>query len=118
MNRLQGLQGAPDLFVSLNPIEEPDKALVEREFLYDHPVFDQRAMAAQRRLPSVQGDGGVWFCGSYCGWGFHEDGFSAGLAVARALGVVPPWQTAPAFAAEAVWPLAGEAALTAFEDAA
>jgi len=118
MNRLQGLEGAPNLFVSLNPLIEPDPALVEREFLYDHPVFDQRTMAAQRQLPGLQGDGGVWFCGSYCGWGFHEDGFSAGLAVARGLGVEPPWQTAPAFAADAVWPLTGEPARTALEDAA
>jgi len=118
MNRLQGLDGAPDLFVSLNPIDEPDKALVEREFLYDHPVFDRRTMAAQRRLPGLQGDGGVWFCGSYCGWGFHEDGFSAGLAVARALGVEPPWQTAPAFAADAVWPPRGDPIVAALEDAA
>ncbi|HEV2675456.1 MAG TPA: FAD-dependent oxidoreductase [Aliidongia sp.] len=118
MNRLQSLGDAPDLFVSLNPIDEPHPTLVEREFFYDHPVFDQRAMAAQRRLPGLQGAGGVWFCGSYCGWGFHEDGFSAGLAVARALGVEPPWRTAPAFAADAVWPLDGAPALTAFEDAA
>jgi predicted NAD/FAD-binding protein len=118
MNRLQGLAGAPDLFLSLNPLDEPDPALVERAFLYDHPVFDQRTMAAQRRLPGLQGNGGVWFCGSYCGWGFHEDGFSAGLAVARALGVAPPWQTAPAFAAEAVWPLGAAPAHLPLEDAA
>lgn len=118
MNRLQGLQGAPNLFVSLNPLDEPDEALVEREFLYDHPVFDLRTMAAQRRLPGVQGAGGVWFCGSYCGWGFHEDGFASGLAVARALGVEPPWRTAPAFAADAVWPLTAAKLDTALEDAA
>ena len=118
MNRLQGLDGAPDLFVSLNPLDEPDPTLVEREFFYDHPMFDQRAMAAQRRLAGLQGAGGVWFCGSYCGWGFHEDGLAAGLAVARALGAEPPWRTAPAFAAEAVWPLTAAPALTALEDAA
>jgi uncharacterized protein len=118
MNRLQGLAGAPNLFLSLNPLDEPNPALVEREFGYDHPVFDQRTMAAQRRLPGLQGNGGVWFCGSYCGWGFHEDGFSAGLAVARALGVEPPWQMAPAFAADAVWPARAAPALVPLEDAA
>jgi predicted NAD/FAD-binding protein len=75
-------------------------------------------MSAQRRLADIQGIDGIWYCGSYCGWGFHEDGFAAGLAVARGLGVEPPWQTAPAFAAEAVWPLARGPRLPAMEDAA
>ncbi|HTJ62616.1 MAG TPA: FAD-dependent oxidoreductase [Alphaproteobacteria bacterium] len=95
MNRLQRLNCRADLFVSLNPIEEPSDALVEREFSYDHPVFDHRSVEAQRRLPEIQGNGGVWFCGSYCGWGFHEDALSSGLAVARALGSAPPWHIVP-----------------------
>ncbi len=102
MNRLQGLDGVRDLFVSLNPMEDPAPELVEREFWYDHPVFDHRAIAAQQKLPAIQGNGGVWFCGSYCGWGFHEDAFSAGLAVAKALGAEPPWPVAPTAAAAAV----------------
>lgn len=98
MNRLQALQGAPDLFVSLNPVDEPAAGLVEREFTYDHPVFDVEAVQAQRRLADIQGAGGVWYCGSYCGWGFHEDGLAAAIAVAEALGAPPPWRSAPAVA--------------------
>ncbi len=101
MNRLQGLDGVRDLFVSLNPMDDPAAELVEREFWYDHPVFDHRAIAAQHKLPAIQGNGGVWFCGSYCGWGFHEDAFSAGLAVAKALGAEPPWPVVPTVAAAA-----------------
>ena len=49
-------------------------------------------MAAQRRLWSLQGRRNTWFCGSYFGSGFHEDGLQAGLAVAEALGGVRrPW---------------------------
>uniref|UniRef100_UPI001953FE78 hypothetical protein n=1 Tax=Streptococcus pneumoniae TaxID=1313 RepID=UPI001953FE78 len=41
----------------------------------------------------LQGRRNTWFCGSYFGYGFHEDALQAGLAVAEALGGVRrPWQ--------------------------
>ncbi len=91
MNRLQNLDPAVPLFVSLNPIDAPRDELVEAEFVYDHPVFDAAAVAAQQRLPALQGVNRTWFCGSYCGYGFHEDALQAGLAVAAALGCPAPW---------------------------
>lgn len=94
MNELQSLPGEP-LFVSLNPSREPDPALVLGEWDYEHPVFDAAAAAAQRRLWSLQGQGGVWFAGAWFGAGFHEDGLQAGLAVAEQLGGVRrPWSVA------------------------
>jgi predicted NAD/FAD-binding protein len=86
MNRLQGLPDAKPLFVTLNahrPIRE-DSILYATD--YTHPVFNARAMNAQRRLWSLQGQRNTWFCGAYFGAGFHEDGLQAGLAVAEALG--------------------------------
>ena len=92
MNRLQGLPDSPPLFVTLNPIREPDPALVHRREVYDHPVFDAAAGAAQAELWSLQGCRNTWFCGAYFGAGFHEDGLQAGLAVAEHLGGVRrPW---------------------------
>jgi uncharacterized protein len=91
MNELQSLPGPP-LFVSLNPARDPDPALVIGEWDYEHPVFDQAAVAAQGELWSLQGQGGVWFAGAWFGSGFHEDGLQAGLAVAEQLGGVRrPW---------------------------
>ena len=101
MNRLQGLASRRPLVVSLNPLIEPDPALVHSAFTYTHPIFDDAAIAAQRRLGEVQGRRGLWFCGSYCGHGFHEDGLAAGLAVAESLGAPRPWRVvdvSPAFA--------------------
>jgi len=86
MNRLQDLPLETPLFVTLNPAEAPDPARVIRTETYEHPVFDAAAMRAQKDLWSLQGDGGVWWCGAYFGAGFHEDGLQAGLAVAEALG--------------------------------
>ena len=91
MNRLQNLDPAHPLFVSLNPVAEPDPSTVLAGFTYQHPQFDSHAIAAQRRLPDIQGQDRTWFCGSYCGYGFHEDALQSGLAVAAALGAPAPW---------------------------
>jgi len=96
MNRLQPIDPAVPLFVSLNPLREPAPGMVHAEFVYDHPVYDAAAMAAQALLPSIQGRRGIWFCGSYFGHGFHEDALSSGLAAAEALGLRRPWPEAMA----------------------
>lgn len=95
MNRLQGIKDAPDLFVTLNPTKDipPEKTI--RTEAYDHPLFDAAAIAAQGELWDLQGVNRTWFCGSYFGHGFHEDGLQAGLAVAeQAGGVRRPWRVA------------------------
>ena len=93
MNNLQSLPESTPLFVTLNPDREP--ANVIRRETYTHPLFDARALAAQKELWSLQGANRTWFCGAYFGAGFHEDGLQAGLAVAEALGGVRrPWTVA------------------------
>ena len=85
LNKLQPLPVQTPLIVSLNPLREPDAATVLGTFDYAHPVFDRAAIEAQRRLPELQGRGGVWFAGAWTGYGFHEDGLTSGLAVAETL---------------------------------
>ena len=92
MNKLQNIDHATPLFISLNPFTEPDPGKVFLETSYDHPQFDATALAAQERLPSVQGSGRLWFAGAWTGYGFHEDGLRSGLEVAEALGAVLPWR--------------------------
>jgi predicted NAD/FAD-binding protein len=96
MNRLQGLDPARELFVTLNPHREPDPALVFAEIAYAHPLYDAAAFAAQARMPAIQGRGGVWHAGAWLGWGFHEDGLAAGLRAAAALGARPSWASGAA----------------------
>lgn len=99
MNCLQRLEQAPPLFVTLNPLREPRAAHLIAEFGYDHPVFDRQAVAAQERLTSLQGDNGIWYCGSYFGYGFHEDALRSAVELAQRLGVEVPWaQTTPPLA--------------------
>jgi len=92
MNRLQNIETPKNIFVSLNPTRDIDANSVIGEFDYMHPQFDRDAIDAQKRLHEIQGEGGVWFCGSYCGNGFHEDGLQSGLEVAAALGAPAPWR--------------------------
>jgi predicted NAD/FAD-binding protein len=92
MNRLQSLPSRPELFVTLNPTREIAPDAVIRTDVYDHPLFDGGAIAAQQALWGLQGVKRTWFCGSYFGHGFHEDGLQSGLAVAEQLGGVRrPW---------------------------
>ncbi len=94
MNSLQKLDTQKNLFVTLNPTDDIHPKAVAGVFDYSHPVFDRNAMAAREMLWSLQGRRRTWFCGSYFGFGFHEDGLQSGLAVAEQLGQVRrPWQT-------------------------
>jgi uncharacterized protein len=93
MNRLQNIESEKPLFVTLNPTRPPRAGTLLYSEVYDHPIFDAKAIAAQQRLWLLQGDRNTWFCGAYFGAGFHEDGLQAGLAVAEQLGDVRrPWQ--------------------------
>ena len=91
MNRLQKLDRRHPIFLTLNPPREPKAGQVLRSFEYEHPLFTQAALSAQRDLWQLQGRRGTWFCGSYFGYGFHEDGLQSGLDVAERFGVRRPW---------------------------
>lgn len=109
MNKLQNIDKAYPLFISLNPAHTPDPQKVFLRTSYDHPQFDAKALAAQKRLPDVQGSNRIWFAGAWTGYGFHEDGLRSGLDAAEALGAFTPWRqgildpldTAPAIAVQA-----------------
>ena len=85
LNKLQPLPFDRPVLVTLNPVAPPRDDAVIGAFDYAHPVFDGAALAAQRRLPTLQGVRNTWFAGAWTGWGFHEDGLKSGLAVAGAL---------------------------------
>jgi predicted NAD/FAD-binding protein len=92
INRLQPLPFKTPVMVSLNPQRAPAADKVIAEFDYAHPLFDGPAIAAQRQLASISGQRGIWYCGAWTGYGFHEDGLKSGLRVANALGCKAPWQ--------------------------
>lgn len=97
MNRLQNLDTPQPLIVTLNPEVEP--TLIHDQAILHHPQFDAAAMAAQSRLPDIQGRGGVFYAGAWTRYGFHEDGLLSALRVAQAMGIdwplgPDPWASA------------------------
>ena len=92
MNHLQSLPDSLPLFVTVNPTSDIDPNLTHARFEYAHPVLNSETLNAQKQLWQIQGHGNVWFCGSYFGYGFHEDGIQSGLAVAEEIGnILRPW---------------------------
>lgn len=96
LNLLQPLPWEQPVLVSLNPVREIDPGRVLGDYEYAHPVFDLAAIAAQARVPQLQGRQATWFCGAWTGYGFHEDGLKSGQAVARQLPVEGRREAAPA----------------------
>jgi predicted NAD/FAD-binding protein len=92
LNRLQRLPFETPLMVTLNP----DPQRMPRDpiaiYNYDHPVFNQSAIDAQAGLHSIQGRNHVWFCGAWCGYGFHEDGLKSALRIISDFDVEAPWK--------------------------
>ena len=71
LNRVQGLASEKDYFVTLDG--ETSAAQVLKRLDYEHPVFDRSGIAAQSELARLNREGRLRFCGSYFGYGFHED---------------------------------------------
>lgn len=93
MNRLQpSIGNERDIFVTLNPVDQPADQHLLQKIEYTHPHYTLNALKAWPRIKNIQARRRTWFCGAWCGYGFHEDGLSAGLAVAEALGGADrPW---------------------------
>jgi uncharacterized protein len=86
LNRLQGLAEPADYLVTLNALDRVRPSQVLARMTYGHPVYDQRSVAAQRRLAELNSPV-LAFAGAYHGWGFHEDGCRSGVEAAQALEV-------------------------------
>ncbi len=91
MNSLQGLAGKEDYFVTLNPDKRPLEGCIVDEYVFEHPVFDQKAICAQQKIKLIQGQLNTYYCGAYLRYGFHEDGLKSAVDVAALLGVNVPW---------------------------
>lgn len=87
LTTLQHLPGSRRYLVSLNSDAFIDPASVLATIDYAHPVFDRAAIEAQRDFETIDGVGGVHFCGAWWGHGFHEDGLTSALRVCERLGV-------------------------------
>ena len=85
MNELQSLPGSTPYLVTLNRTADIDPARVLRSFVYHHPIYTARSVAAQKRHAEIDGANGVHFCGAYWSWGFHEDGVKSAQRVSESI---------------------------------
>jgi predicted NAD/FAD-binding protein len=88
MNSLQGISDQTPYIVTLNGEDRIDSTKIHHQIPYEHPIFNCAALAAQAELPQLNTypkNGGVYFCGSYFRYGFHEDAFTSALDLARVL---------------------------------
>jgi len=81
MNKLQRLPAKDQWLVSLNPDQDCAPGTEVYTTMYEHPVYTLESAAAQRLLPSISGRRNTYFCGSYHGYGFHEDGARSAVDV-------------------------------------
>lgn len=91
LNQLQPLPFRTPVVVTLNAYLDPAPGTDLRRFHYAHPLFDLAAIAAQQRLPALQGERRTWYAGAWTGYGFHEDGLKSALRVVRDFGALPTW---------------------------
>ncbi|XP_070028502.1 uncharacterized protein [Nicotiana sylvestris] len=69
--------------VTVDPPHTPEHTLLK--WTTGHPVPSVAASKASRELDQIQGKRGIWFCGGYQGYGFHEDGLKVGVAAAHGM---------------------------------
>lgn len=85
MNALHGFEAKHEFLVTLNDASRVDPSRVLARFQYAHPTFTLGRAAAQRRLRDSNGANRTFFCGAYCGNGFHEDGVVSALAAVESI---------------------------------
>ena len=85
MNILQSLDARQEYCVTLNNTAAIDPDRIIRVFGYEHPVFTGRAVAAQARHREINGAAGIYYCGAYWRYGFHEDGVVSAIDALRHL---------------------------------
>ena len=84
-NCLQPLPFKTQVFVTLNPVIEPDPLTIISDLNFAHPVFNGAAIQAQSKIADLQGLNRTFYAGAWLGYGFHEDGLRSGMAAADLL---------------------------------
>jgi len=95
MNLLQHIdeKKSGPVLVTLNPLHPPKPEMTQGVWEYSHPSYDAQAVRSQTLLSTIQNRRGISYCGAWTKYGFHEDGFSSGLAAAQEhLGAKLPFQ--------------------------
>ncbi|MDC3175010.1 FAD-dependent oxidoreductase [Candidatus Pelagibacter sp.] len=83
LNLLQNLKCDENIFLTLNPYFDIDETKILKKVRFTHPYYDQKALDTQVHLRNLQNKKDTLFCGSYFGYGFHEDGIKSSLEMLK-----------------------------------
>ena len=85
LNLLQNLKIKKNIFLTLNPYKKISEDKILKKIKFTHPYYDQKALDNQKNLKNIQNKENLLFCGSYFGYGFHEDGIKSSIEMLKNL---------------------------------
>ena len=85
LNLLQNLKIKKNIFLTINPFCKIAENKIYKKIKFDHPYYDESALMHQRQLKLIQNKGNILFCGSYFGYGFHEDGIKSSIEMLKSI---------------------------------
>jgi len=85
LNKLQNLKIDRNIFLTINPFREISADKTFKKVTFTHPYFDADALSNQNNLHKIQNKKNILFCGSYFGYGFHEDGIKSSIEMLKTL---------------------------------
>ena len=83
LNLLQNLNINKNIFLTLNPFIKIDEKKIIKKIDFTHPYYNQETLVNQKKLNLIQNKQNILFCGSYFGYGFHEDGIKSSLEMVK-----------------------------------
>ena len=83
LNLLQNLNINKNIFLTLNPFIKIDEKKIIKKIDFTHPYYNQETLVNQKKLNLIQNKQNILFCGSYFGYGFHEDGIKSSLEMMK-----------------------------------
>ena len=85
LNQLQNLKINTNIFLTINPFTEISKNKIFKKVNFTHPYYDNQALEYQNQLNLIQNKENILFCGSYFGYGFHEDGIKSSIEMLKTI---------------------------------
>ena len=85
LNKLQNLKINKNIFLTINPFREIPTDKIFKKVKFTHPYYDNAALSNQANLYKIQNKKNILFCGSYFGYGFHEDGIKSSIEMLKNL---------------------------------
>ena len=85
LNLLQNFNINKNIFLTLNPFEQINREKIIKKVEFTHPYYDHNTLKNQKNLNLIQNKKNTLFCGSYFGYGFHEDGIKSTIDMIKFL---------------------------------